>query len=110
MRDFLRAILLVVAAGAAGCDEAPHGADYPDLGTWPFKHIGQRCAADTPPHSECGYPPQYYCTAAGVCASACNTGADCQDGARCVGAGDLIAGECRLPADMAAQDLAGPGG
>jgi hypothetical protein len=82
-----------------GCDETMHS-NYYDLGLPPFLHIGEPCTPDTPTASECGYPPQYYCTAAGSCASACNSTADCRDGSVCVGAGDMSVGECRLLLDM----------
>lgn len=94
----MRILIFALFAGAAlvGCDETTHS-NYHDLGIGPFKHIGDACSPDVPPNSECGYAPQFYCSSTGVCASACNTEADCNDGARCVGAGDMAAGECRQP-------------
>ena len=77
-----------------GCDETMQS-NYHDLGIAPFKHIGEACQPDVPPSSECGYAPQFYCSASGVCASACNRNGDCPDGSACVGAGDMSVGECR---------------
>lgn len=92
MRTLLFALLF-----AAGCDEH-HRSGASDLGATGFKRIGAPCRPDTPPTSECGYAPQFYCSPAGVCASACNADADCDGGAVCVGAGDMVAGECQLRA------------
>lgn len=96
MRTFFIMLLGSWALGA-GCDEAPQS-NYYDLGVQTTKHLGDPCSPDIPPRSQCGFAPQFYCTAGGICASACNTDADCGDGARCVGSGDMMVGECRLPA------------
>jgi hypothetical protein len=94
---FVIATVIVIAAGAAACDDVQHS-NFHDLGGTVFTHIGDPCAPDTPTFSQCGYPPQFYCTPAGICASTCNVDADCSDGASCVGAGDMVAGECRVTA------------
>lgn len=94
MRNLYFVLLL---SFAASCDEPPQS-NYYDLGAQSFKHLGEPCSPDVPPSSQCGYAPQFYCASSGLCASACNTNADCGDGARCVGSGDMTAGECRLPA------------
>ena len=92
---------LVFTLGTAGvaCDETMHS-NFHDLGATPFKHIGEPCQPDVPPTSECGYPPQFYCSISQVCASACSSNADCSDGSVCVGSGDMSVGECRQPADL----------
>lgn len=95
MRMFLVMTVMLVTVGG-GCDETTHSSFY-DLGGQGFLHIGEACKPDVAPTSECGYAPQFYCSASGICASACNTTADCTDGAVCVGSGDMAAGECRLP-------------
>jgi len=82
---------------AAGCDETTHSS-YHDAGFGPFKQMGASCAPNTPPTSECGYWPQFYCSESGVCTSACNTEGDCPAGFSCVGAGDMEAGQCRSTA------------
>ena len=94
MRTLLLGFLFVIAAAA--CDETHHSNVY-DLGASMFTHIGEPCQPDTAQGSECGYPPQFYCTSQGICASACKVDMDCADGSKCVGAGDMIAGECRQP-------------
>lgn len=101
MRTVFCQLLAAVAAltFASGCDESM-SSNYYDLGSQTFKRIGQSCLPDTPPTSECGYAPQFYCSAGKSCASACNTNADCRDGSICVGSGDMIAGECRQPATV----------
>ncbi len=99
---------LVVLFLGAGCDETTHSNTYGDLNGL-FKHIGDPCSADVPPNSQCGFPPQFYCSMHGMCASACNADADCGDGAKCIGAGDMTAGECRLP-DSPDMSLARDGG
>ena len=92
----MRAILFsLLALLATNCDEEKHS-NYYDLGNQ-FKHIGEPCTPDVAPNSVCGYMPPFYCSATGICASACNTNADCTDGAVCIGAADMKAGECRLP-------------
>jgi hypothetical protein len=99
----MRLFLLLIALSSTayiGCDE-PMQSNFHDLGIAPFKHIGDACKPDVPPTSECGYPPRYYCSTFGVCASACNTNADCSGGSVCMGSGDMSAGECRLPAGPA---------
>lgn len=93
MKTILLSLALVWVAGCQ--DDRP--SNFYDLGVRPFKSLGDRCTPDVAPNSECGYPPQFYCSAAGVCASACNVDADCAAGAKCVGAGDMTAGECQLP-------------
>jgi len=90
----MRILLTMALLLAAGCDETHHSSFY-DLGV-AFTPIGGACRPDAAQGSECGYPPQFYCTAAGVCASACRTADDCPAGATCVGAGPDVAGECRL--------------
>ncbi len=103
MRTYTLGLLaLFCALISVGCDETEHS-NYYDLGFPPFLHIGDSCTPDTPPTSECGYAPQYYCTKAGICASACNTTADCVDGSICIGAGDMSVGECRLAVDMGSE-------
>jgi hypothetical protein len=93
----MRTLLVLLALFAVGaCDDQRHGAAF-DLGADPFKPIGAPCAPDTPPTSQCGYPPQFYCAPTGLCASACNRDADCPDGAVCVGKSDAAVGECRQP-------------
>lgn len=93
----MRALLFpLLALLAAGCDESKNSNFY-DLGNQTFKRIGEPCAPDIAPNSTCGYPPQFYCSMAGVCAAACNLDADCPDGALCIGAATGTAGECRLP-------------
>jgi hypothetical protein len=87
MRTFLLSLFLV------GCDDG-FTPSYQDLGV--FRKIGDRCDPDSAGLSECGYPPQYYCSSSGLCAAACNRDDDCLQG-RCVGASDGIVGECRLP-------------
>lgn len=110
----MRTLLCLLLLSLGACDEARHSNFYPDLG-WPFKHTGDPCRPDIAPGSECGYPPQFYCSPRGVCASACNTDADCRDGALCgtEGSGDMLLRECRPPTgtpDLAtAADLADGG-
>ena len=79
----------------AGCHEANHSNFY-DAGV--FKNVGDPCAPDVPPDSECGYAPQFYCSSSGVCASACNGDDDCVTGT-CVVASSAAVGECRLAGD-----------
>jgi hypothetical protein len=94
----MRAIVFLLAfVGAAGCAEQYHST-FHDAGTH-FLPIGGACAPDTATTSQCGYPPQFYCAPSGVCAGACNRTMDCPDGASCVGAGDMIVGECRVNRD-----------
>ncbi|MEO6951769.1 MAG: hypothetical protein ABI321_08140 [Polyangia bacterium] len=80
----------------AGCHEA-NKSSFHDAGL--FKSIGDPCSPDVAPDSECGYPPQFYCSSAGVCASACNGDDDCVTG-MCVGATATMVGECRVTGDM----------
>jgi hypothetical protein len=91
----MRAVLMILVVVCGACDETQHSNFY-DLGAVTFKHIGDPCRPDVPPNSECGYWPRFYCTPGGICTSACHTPSDCGDGAVCVGAGDMVAGECRL--------------
>ena len=79
----------------AGCHEA-NRSTFNDAGI--FKMIGEPCSPDVAPDSECGYPPQFYCSSAGSCASACNGDDDCVTGT-CVGATATTVGECRLVGD-----------
>ena len=90
---------LVVLLLLAGCHEANHST-YNDAGL--FKNIGDSCAPDLPPDSECGYAPRAYCASSGVCASACNGDDDCVTGT-CIGATATSSGECRLMGDGGAR-------
>jgi hypothetical protein len=93
----MRSIIFVLAVvAAAGCAER-YSSTLHDAGMT-FTPIGEACAPDTATTSQCGYKPRFYCTPSGICASACNTTEDCPTGASCVGAGDMVAGECRLRA------------
>jgi hypothetical protein len=96
----MRALLTILALlFVGGCDETEHSNFHPDFGIGALP-IGTACAPDTPPTSECGYWPQFHCSAAGVCAATCRAGdgdgggADCPSGSACVGANDLGVGEC----------------
>lgn len=88
-------VALGTVALSPGCDEARRS-NYYDLGDRSFKHIGDPCQPDVAPSSECGYWPQFYCSANGSCASACNSNADCSDNSACVGSSSQTVGECRL--------------
>jgi hypothetical protein len=94
----MRAIIIVMALIAqVGCDEK-YNSTFHDAGMT-FTAIGAKCTPDSTTTSQCGYKPQFYCTPSGICAAACNTTMDCPTGSSCVGAGDMIVGECRLSGD-----------
>jgi len=84
---------------AGGCDETTHSSNH-DAGLGPFKQIGEPCAPDGPPTSECGYWPQFYCSDSGACTSACNSDGDCPSGSSCSGAEDMAAGQCRANSNL----------
>ncbi len=90
------AIFIALVASVGACDKLPQGT-FHDLGAQRFKQLGDPCNPDTPPASECGYWPQYSCIS-GICSAACNTTSDCPTGTSCVGAGDMVAGQCQLAA------------
>jgi hypothetical protein len=94
----MRSLIFVLALFAGtGCNER-YDSSFHDAGTC-FVPIGSACMPDKATTSECGYLPQFYCAATGICASACNRTADCPIGAACIGAGDMFAGECRVSPD-----------
>ena len=97
----MRAIVMVLTVGlAVGCDETEHSNFHPDFGIGALP-IGAACAPDAPPTSECGYWPQFHCSAAGVCTATClmvdgGGGGACPSGSACLGANDLGVGECAV--------------
>lgn len=102
MRTFMfllgASVACLLAVTLPACEESMRS-NYYDLGAQAFKRLGEPCQPDVPPASECGYAPQFYCSAGGTCASACSRDADCGDGASCVGKSADSVGECRLPTD-----------